>query len=82
MVHGGIITLGGPDQACAVTWNGLVTFQPCGDPFQSRGRLSKRFAAFTFTPPEGVGVLALFYILAQMIERLQEPSLLSRAGEG
>jgi hypothetical protein len=27
----------------------------------------------TFTPPEGFGILALFYIMAQVIERLQEP---------
>jgi hypothetical protein len=27
----------------------------------------------TFDPPEGVGIFALFYIAAQLIERLQEP---------
>lgn len=27
----------------------------------------------SFTPPEGIGILALFYIMAQVIERLQEP---------
>jgi hypothetical protein len=27
----------------------------------------------TFTPPTGVGIFALFYILAQVIERIQEP---------
>jgi hypothetical protein len=27
----------------------------------------------TFTPPTGVGIFALFYIIAQVIERIQEP---------
>jgi hypothetical protein len=27
----------------------------------------------TFTPPTGVGIFALFYIMAQVIERIQEP---------
>lgn len=27
----------------------------------------------TFTPPRGVGIFALFYIIAQVIERIQEP---------
>jgi len=30
-------------------------------------------AGIGFTPPEGVGIFALFYILAQGIERIQEP---------
>jgi hypothetical protein len=29
--------------------------------------------AVTFDPPEGVGIFALFYIIAQVLERLQEP---------
>lgn len=27
----------------------------------------------TFTPPEGIGIFALFYVVAQVIERIQEP---------
>lgn len=29
--------------------------------------------AVSFTPPEGVGIFALFYVMAQVIERVQEP---------
>lgn len=32
-----------------------------------------RAGGITFTPPEGVGIFALFYIVAQVIERIQEP---------
>jgi len=37
------------------------------------GAVAHDRTTLAFTPPEGVGIFALFYILAQTIERLQEP---------